>query len=604
MALFTSSEDKKTPKGSKKNLHTLLDEADKNIPANPGVYISENDKKAFEKLYTDSLKNQNFKQGQVVKGKIVGVKNDFVIVDINYKSEGIISKSEFRLLDDQEIEIGQEVDVYIDQIENDSGMIVLSKDKADINKAWKDIIKATEANQTIQGRVIAQVKGGLSVDIGVRAFLPGSQLDVRPVKNMKAYIGQTYDFKVIKVSQKRGNIVLSRRVVLEKERGNLPTSKDIQVGSVVKGLVKNITEYGAFIDLGETDGLLHITDISWSRLKHPSDILKLNQEVEVKVLKIDAEKNRVSLGMKQLDEEQWSKQAKDYPLGAITKGEVVSFAEYGAFVALDNGLEGLVHINEISWTKKVKNPAHILKQGQKVDVKVIELQPDLYRLNLSIKQAQDNPWDYLTDKYKVGDVLSGSVTSIIDFGIFVTVGKDIDGLVHVSDISWKDNVKPSERFNVGDEVQVKILDINPKDEKLSLGMKQLTDNPWSQVENKYPIGSSHKVEVVRMVDFGVFVRLEQDIEGLIHISELSKDRVNTPSDIVKVGDVVEAEIITIDVDSRKIGLSMRLVPTQHSSESGSQESNKGFMGNVFAKVLKASFDQKEGREKKDDEEKQ
>ena len=534
MSLF-KKETPKQEKGSEKTrdqVLSLLDEADKDIPANPGSSMEPQGDQDFAKLYKDSVKDQKFKTGQVVKGKVVEVRSDSVVVDINYKSEGVISKSEFRLLENQDIELGQEVDVYIDRIENEDGVVVLSKDKADINKAWKDIIKATEDNKTIQGRVIAQVKGGLSVDIGVRAFLPGSQLDLRPVKNMKAYVGQTYDFKVIKVSQKRGNIVLSRRVLLEKDRENMPKFADVQLGSVVKGIVKNITEYGVFVDLGEVDGLLHITDMSWTRLKHPSDLVKLNDEVEVKVLKIDSEKNRISLGMKQLNEKQWLEQVAVYPEGSVTKGKVVSFADYGAFVVLENGLEGLVHVNEISWVKKPKNPAHILKIGEEVDVKVVNLQKDSHRLNLSIKQTQENPWSSLTDKYKVGDVLSGRIASISDFGLFVTVEEGVDGLVHVSDISWKENVKLSDKYKVGDEVQVKVLDINPEDERFSLGIKQLKDNPWNFIEQTYPIGSSHKVKVVRIVDFGAFVELQDGVEGLIHISELSKKRVKSPRDVV------------------------------------------------------------------------
>ena len=591
MSVRMEEERKKSQSEERKTkILSILDEGDKDFPDNPGMFSSK-DSTEFEKLYNDVLKNQEFKVGDIVKGRVVDVRNDFVIVDINYKSEGVISKSEFRLLENQEIEVGQEVEVYIDRIENENGVVVLSKDKADINKAWNDIIKATENNEIVKGTVIAQVKGGLSVDIGVRAFLPGSQLDIHPVRNMKPYIGQTYDFKVIKVSQKRGNIVLSRRVILEQDRENLPKSGDIQENAIVKGIVKNIRDYGVFIDLGEVDGLLHITDMSWSRLNHPSDLMKLGEEVKVKVLKIDKEKNRISLGLKQLKEEEWGQQASQFSIGSVEKGKVVSFADYGAFVALRGGLEGLVHLNEMAWTKKIKNPSQVLEVGQEVEVKVIDIQKESHKLSLSIKQLQENPWSKLKDKYKMGQILKGSIASISDFGLFVTIEEGIDGLVHVSDLSWTENVTPAEKYKIGQEVEVKVLDINSEEEKFSLGIKQLERNPWDVIEEKYPIGSRHKVKVVRIVEFGAFVKLQDDIEGLIHISELSRDRVKHPSDVVKEGEEVVAEIITIDSNSKKIGFSIRLVESEgeFSSAAPGAKTSSGFMDNIFAKVLKKSI---------------
>ncbi|MCY4513190.1 MAG: 30S ribosomal protein S1 [Bdellovibrionales bacterium] len=576
----------------------VLNEGDRDFPVHTADQSSFSTEE-FEQLLQSSIQGKEFKAGSVVKGKVIDIKEDFVIVDINYKSEGIIPKSEFRLLKDQEVEIGQEVDVYIDRIENENGAVVLSKDKADISKAWKDIMQATENNETVRGTVIAQVKGGLSVDIGVRAFLPGSQLDIRPVRNIKSFIGQTYDFKVIKVSRKRGNIVLSRRVILAKEMESLPPADEIQKGAVVKGVVKNIMDYGAFIDLGSLDGLLHVTDMSWSRLGHPSEMLSLGQEVEVKVLKFDEEKKRISLGLKQLNEQQWADQASQYSVGSIAKGKVVRLVDYGAFIQLEGGLEGLLHINEISWTKKPKKPDQVLSVGQEVKVKIIDIQKESHKLSLSIKQTEESPWKTLTEKYSVGQVLTGPVASISDFGLFVTVEEGVDGLVHVSDLSWTESMRPAEKYKPGQVVKVKVLDINPTDEKFSLGIKQLEENPWNSVEEQYPIGSRHKVKVTSVLDFGAFVQLDNDIEGLIHISELSRKRIKSPGEVVKEGDEVTAEILTIDKEAKKINLSIRLV---ESEEAKTEEKPEGSL-NAFAKVLKSSLGKVDSQKSKKTEEK-
>lgn len=573
-----------------------MDEGDKNFPRNPGSFTVEEDKD-FDKLFENSLTNKEFKAGQIVKGKIVDIKGDFIIVDIGFKSEGVIPKSEFHLLKDKDIlSIGEEVEVYIDSIENENGTVSLSKDKADISKAWQDIIRTTENKETIRGTVVAQVKGGLSVDIGVKAFLPGSQIDVRPVKDIKALIGKTYDFKVIKVNQKRGNIVLSRRVLLEQERESLlPATESLTEGAVVKGIVKNITEYGAFIDLGDIDGLLHITDISWSRLKHPSEKLQVGQEVTVKILKFDREKNRISLGIKQLNDEAWIEEANRCAAEDFVMGKVVKLMDYGAFIVLKNGLEGLVHINEISWTKKIKNPARVLETGQEVRVKVIDIQKESHKLSFSIKQTEENPWEKLGNNYSVGDILELPVASISEFGIFLTTKEGIDGLVHASDISWTENTRFSSKYKVGEKIKVKVLDINPKEGKFSLGIKQLSENPWNTIEEKYPIGSRLEVEVTHIVDFGVFVKIQENIEGLIHISELSRKRVQNPRDIVKEGDKMTAEILSIDSESKKIGLSRRLVEIQEEQGKGAIENSKdpkkgkALMDNIFARALKGSL---------------
>ena len=586
----------------------VLDAWDKEVPPNPGQSVNEfRGDSEFEKIFNDSPQSQGFKIGDIVKGKITQIRNDFIIVDINYKSEGIIPKSEFRIFKNEkgeksEVQIGQEIEVCIEQIENDNGTVVLSKDKADIKKAWEDIIKATDNNETIQGTVIAQIKGGLSVDIGVRAFLPGSQLDVRPVKNLKPYIGQTYDFKVIKVNQKRGNIVLSRKVILEKEREHLgKESGAIKEGSVVKGAVRTITDYGAFIELSDGSfGLLHITDLSWSRVEKVSSVIQEGQTIDVKVLKVDNKKNRISLGLKQLDDSKWEEAVSEYQVGSVVKGRVSNIVDYGAFVVLKNGLEGLVYINEISWNKRVKNISEFLKAGDEVDVKVIEIQKENHKMSLSIKQAQDNPWNKIMEKYSVGQDIERPIVSISDFGLFVKVDDSIDGLVRASDVSWLDTGKPLNQYKENQMVKVKILDINSEEEKFSLGIKQLTPNPWDFIEETYSIGSQHTFEVTRLVDYGAFVKIYEKegdlLEGLIHISELSKKRINKPEDVVKVGDSIKVEVLNIDRDAKKVGLSARLAESdqpQGDKKEATQEGGGKFMENIFAKVLKKSLKEKE-----------
>jgi small subunit ribosomal protein S1 len=517
----------------------------------------------FKELFEGSLQNRDFKVGDVVTGRVIEVQSDYVLVDINYKSEGLIDLSEFRVVEGKtQISPGDEVEVYIEKIENENGMAVLSKEKADMLRVWNDISRAAESEELIEGTIISKVKGGLSVDIGVKAFLPGSQIDLRPVRNMDAYIGKSYKFKVIKFNKKRGNIVLSRRALLEEERENLrnQTIDTMKEGSQVKGIVKNITDYGAFIDLGGMDGLLHITDMSWGRVKHPSEILNVGDEIDVQVLKYDNERERVSLGLKQLQEDPWEAAKAQYPVDTRLHGKVVSLAEYGAFVELGDGIEGLIHVSEMSWTKRVKHPSQVVNVGDEVDVIVLEVDSANRRISLGMKQLMPNPWDELGGTYPPGTIIEGEVKSITDFGIFVGIEDGIDGLVHISDFSWTKRVQhPSEMFKKGDKVRAAVLGVDTENERFSLGIKQLEADPWSNIDQKYSIGSQHDVKVTKTADFGVFVELEADIEGLIHISELSTDRINKPEDFCNVGDTVKAEIITIDSDARKIGLSAKLV---------------------------------------------
>ncbi len=546
----------------KQKVLAFLDAEDSKIPANPGMN-NEARGSDFDQLFEASVKEQDFKVGDVVTGSVVEVQSDYVLVDINYKSEGLIDINEFRMVDGvRDVKPGDKVEVLIDRIENENGMIVLSKDKADMLRAWTDISKAAENEEVIEGTVVAKVKGGLSVDIGVKAFLPGSQIDLRPVRNMDVYIGKKYKFKVIKFNKKRGNIVLSRRALLEEERENLKTQTldAMKEGSIVTGVVKNITDYGAFIDLGGMDGLLHITDMSWGRVKHPSEILNVGDEIQVKVLKYDHEKERVSLGMKQLQTDPWESVKLQYPSGKKLSGKVVSVAEYGAFVELGEGIEGLIHVSEMSWTKRVKHANQIVNVGDNVDVVVLEVDSENRRISLGMKQLQTNPWVEMKESYPPGTIIEGEVKSVTDFGIFVGIEEGIDGLVHISDFSWTKRVNhPSEMFTKGTKIRVVVLGVDIENERFSLGIKQLESDPWSNIENKYAIGTQHEVKVTKTADFGAFVELESDIEGLIHISELTTEKINHPEDFVKVGGTLRAEVITIDKDARKIGLSSKLV---------------------------------------------
>jgi small subunit ribosomal protein S1 len=593
-----SSQKVKGRKGLDKILQAL-DAGDAEVPKNPSIFehmVSAKSDETFSKLFEASLDDKDINVGDLVKGKVVEVKEDYVLVDINYKSEGLIAINEFRFIEGQPaVEVGSEVEVVVDRIENENGMVVLSKDKADMLKAWNDISRAAENEEIIEGTVIAKVKGGLSVDIGVKAFLPGSQIDLRPVRNMDIFIGKRYKFKVIKFNKKRGNIVLSRRALLEEERESLrsQTLDAMKEGSLVKGIVKNITDYGAFIDLGGMDGLLHITDMSWGRIKHPSEVMNVGDELDLKVLKFDNTKERVSLGLKQLTDDPWTIAENNYRVGVRVKGKVVNLADYGAFVELGEGVEGLIHVSEMSWTKKVKHPSQLIKVDDEVEVQVLEVDKENRRISLGMKQLEPNPWLDFKNTYPPGTIIEGEVKSLTDFGMFVGIEDGIDGLVHVSDFSWTKRVNhPSEMYNKGDKVRAVVLGVDIENERFSLGLKQLESDPWSSVEDKYPVGSQHNVKIVKAADFGVFVELESDIEGLIHISELSTKRVDKTDDVVKVGESILAEIITIDKEARKIGLSAKLVKLREQKADvedyvkKTQASAKSSFGDQFGSLLK------------------
>ena len=551
----------------------------------------------FASLFEKATEESPVSVGNIVTGTIVEVQTDYVLVDINYKSEGLIPMSEFRRVEGEDsIKPGDPIEVYVDKIENDNGMVVLSKEKADMNRAWADISQATENEKHIEGTVIAKVKGGLSVDIGVKAFLPGSQIDLRPVRNVDIYIGKTLHFKVIKFNKKRGNIVLSRRAVLEEERESLrsQTKDQMKEGTQLKGLVKNVTDYGAFIDLGGIDGLLHITDMSWSRLKHPTEVINVGDEVDVVVLKYDTEKERVSLGLKQLTEDPWLTNMAKFPVGSQITGKVVSLTDYGAFIDVMEGVEGLIHVSEMSWTKHIKHPSQILTVGEETEVQVLALDQENRRISLGLKQLQPNPWNELQQAYPPGTIIEGEVRSITDFGVFVGIEEGIDGMVHISDFSWTKRINhPSERCKKGDQIRAVVLGVDTENERFSLGIKQLEKDPWSLVDEKFTIGTVHEVKVTKLADFGVFVELAKNVEGLVHISELSTKRVSAPDEFCKVGDMIKAEVISVDQDARKVGLSARLAHLREQNsdlseyqKEANKKPNNATLGDLFSDQLK------------------
>jgi small subunit ribosomal protein S1 len=515
----------------------------------------------FEKLLDSSAVKQ-FEEGELFNGKVVAISDDFVTVDIGYKQEGLVFAKEFKNYDGTlKVKLGDEIEVYLEKLESSLGNLVLSSDKAQILKAWDKISEACEKGEPVEGTVIAKVKGGLSVDIGVKAFLPGSQVDIRPTKNLDKFIGKTMEFKVIKFNKKRGNIVLSRRAILQEERGKLrdETLGQIQENMVVKGIVKNITDYGAFIDLGGVDGLLHITDMSWGRVKHPSNILNVGDEINVKILKYDTSKERVSLGLKQVQPNPWEEVTQKYIPGTKVSGEIVSIKDYGIFIELDDGIEGLIHVSEMSWNpQKQKQPGKSHNVGENVEAVVLEVDVENKRISLGLKQLQPNPWDNIEAKYPAGKEVEGTIRSIVDFGIFVDLGEELDALIHVSDLSWtKKNVNPNDDFKVGDKIKAKVVIVDRETSKFCLGIKQLEEDPWKRIEERMPVGNKVNGEVIRVTDFGAFVEVETGIEGLIHISELSEDRVEKAEDVVKVGDKVDAVVISIDKDAKKIALSLK-----------------------------------------------
>ncbi len=583
-------------------------EVDANSSAKNAAIQSSQPKEAdlsFTELYEQSL--DQLKYGDIAKGKVVQITPDVVMVDVGWKTEGFIPIKE--LQDAQgniNISVGDDIEVFIDKRDSD-GNLILSRDKAASLKVWDDIKNACENNIIMKGTVIEKVKGGLSVDIGVTAFLPGSQIDTRPIKDLDKFVGQKLDFNVLKYDRKRNNVVLSRRSIVstERESEKKDTLKNIDEGSIVEGVIKNITDYGIFIDLGGIDGLLHVTDISWGRIAKPAETFHKGEKINVKVMSFDREKERVSLGLKQLTDNPWEHISERYPVGALVEGKVVNLTDYGVFVELEPGVEGLVHISEMYWTREIKHPSKVLNVGEVVSVVVLEVNPDAKRVSLSLKQTSPNPWEKLSEKYPVGTVVKGSVRNITNFGVFIGIEEGIDGLVHVSDISWKHRVAhPSEFFKKGQEVEAVVLNIDIENEKFSLGIKQIEKNPWEDLPQKYAPGSVVKGKITNFTDFGIFVEIEEGIEGLVHISEISQKRVKTSSELYSVGDTVSAVVKSIDANLKKIRLSIKEteVPAPSQSQASSSVSNQYINNqeNVGSNLAQALAEVKIGTQQKDE----
>jgi small subunit ribosomal protein S1 len=514
----------------------------------------------FKTLYEESLKS--YQEGEVVRGKIVSLDKDFIMVDIGYKSEGRIPIEEFTGPDGEiKAQIGDWIDVVIEKREDeDDGDIRLSKERATKILVWDEISRIYREEGVIEGKVIGKVKGGLSVDIGIPAFLPGSQVDLQPIRDMDSLINQTYTFKILKYNKKRNNVVLSRRNILEKDREAQRNQilSTLEKGQILEGVVKNITDYGVFIDLGGIDGLLHVTDISWGRASHPAEICALGDKLRVVVLNFDRDRQRVSLGLKQLYPAPWAAVIEKYPLGSRVQGKIVNLTDYGAFVELETGVEGLIHVSEMSWTQKIRHPSKVVSVGDQVEAVVLSVDPDKKRISLGMKQIEPNPWDVIAEKYPVGTVIEGKIKNITDFGLFIGIDEGIDGLVHISDMSWIKRVKhPSELYKKGQEIQAKVLHIDKDQERFSLGIKQLEPDPWDDIPRKYAAGTVVSGVITNVTDFGIFVELEEGIEGLVHVSEVSKEKIKTPVGMFKIGELLTAKVININKKDRRIGLSIR-----------------------------------------------
>src|SRR5213594_275184 len=500
-----------------------------------------------------------FEEGEVVRGRVVHVGSSEVLVDVGYKSEGAIPIEEFHRHGTLP-KVGEEIEVYLEAKEDSEGLIVLSKDKADKIKVWDAITQAYEKSAPVEGRVVEVVKGGLAVDVGVKAFLPGSQVDLRPVKNLASMVGQTIRAKVIKLNRRRGNVVLSRRSVLEEEREEKKkhTLEVLSEGMVLTGTVKNITDYGAFIDLGGIDGLLHVTDMSWGRVGHPSEIFQIGDQVEVVVLHFDRETGRVSLGYKQKSSDPWAVVDERYPVGAKAQGRVVSLTNYGAFVELEPGVEGLVHVSEMSWTRRVRHPSKLVNVGDMVDVMVLDVNKATKRISLGMKQVEADPWATIEERYKPGERIEGKVRNLTDFGAFVELEPGVDGLLHISDMSWTRNIgHPYELLKKGQPIETQILNVDKDNKRISLGIKQIQPDPWESVTQRYPMGSRVTGKIVRLTDFGAFVELEPGVDGLLHVSQMSHRPIATPSEVVNVGDELTLLVIRVDPNERRIGLSLK-----------------------------------------------
>ncbi|HIC91075.1 MAG TPA: 30S ribosomal protein S1 [Syntrophaceae bacterium] len=554
-------------------------------------------------LYEESMRK--IQEGEVVKGRIVFIDKDFVMVDIGYKSEGQIPIHEFQDRDGNiTTRIGAMVDVLIERRDDEGGHVVLSRNKATQIKAWEEIVRVYNQDGTIEGKIISRVKGGLVVDIGIPAFLPGSQVALQPVRDFDSLIGKEFHFKILKYNRKNGNVIVSRRVILEKERAELKakTLASLEEGQIREGVVKNITDYGVFVDLGGVDGLLHITDMSWGRISHPKEMFSNGDRINVKILKFDPSEGMISLGLKQLVPDPWTQVQDKYPIGSHVQGKVVNLVNYGAFVELEPGVEGLIHVSEMSWTRKIRHPSQILSIGDRVEACVLNVIPESKRISLGLKQMEPNPWESISEKYPVGTIIRGRIKNITDFGIFIGIDEGIDGLVHVSDISWTKRFKhPSELYKKGQEVQAVVLNIDKENEKFSLGIKQLTPDPWKEAPKKYKVGKKITGTITHITDFGIFVELEEGIEGLIHVSEIGKDKGKIPVDRFKSGEEITAKVVNVIKRERKIGLSLRKLEEDEEKrllKEYSSRSNQRFVAHNLGELLKEGLEREELKDKK------
>ena len=543
----------------------------------------ENMPSSMEEVLKQEMKT-DFIQGSILKGRVIEKRDNGVLVDIQYKSEGFISSEEFKNWKD--INPGDIIDVYLEQIEDENHMPKLSVSKASFQRSWDKLCSEYKEGQIIKGLMKHRVKGGIIVDLfGIEAFLPGSQLDIAPVRNMDDFIGKEYDLKILKINIDRKNIVVSRRELLEADRADKRSTllKDMEKGSIRTGVVKNITDFGAFIDLGGLDGLLHITDMSWKRISHPSEMLEIGQKIEAVILDIDNVKERVSLGLKQKTENPWIKIDEKYPVGATIKGRVVNIMPYGAFVEISEGVEGLIHVSEMSWTKRVTKAGEILSVGEEVEAVVLDIQKDQKKISLGLRQTTQNPWEVLAQKYPAGSKIKGKVRNMTSYGAFVEIENDIDGMIHVSDMSWTRKINnPNELLKVGQEVEAVILDIDPAQQRISLGLKQLENDPWLDIDSLYKIGDLVKGKITKITAFGAFIELSNKIDGLIHISQISEEHVKRVKDILALGDEVEARVIKIDKEERRIGLSVKAAKENYSEEAlkAAGEEVTAALGNV------------------------
>ena len=523
----------------------------------------------FQQLIAASVKN--YREGSIVKGHILEKRPKEFLIDIGYKSEGVVSASEFD--NPEEIQVGDEVEVLLERLENDQGMVILSKQKASQRQNWSKIVKLFEAEGIIKGRVKSVVKGGLIVNVGVEAFLPASQVDINPPKDLTQFVGNTYDFKIVKINEDRKNVVLSRRELIEAERSERRQQflGTMSAGDKVEGTVKNITDFGAFLDLDGIDGLLHITDMSWARLTHPSEAVKPGDRLTVVVLEINKDKERISLGLKQLQSNPWDRIEERFPIGQKIKGKVTNLMPYGAFVQIEEGIEGLIHVSELSWTKRITRPSDVLTLGQDIEAVVLGVNKEDQKISLGVRQLEPNPWDEIEQRYVIGKQVRGQVRNMTAYGAFVELEEGIDGMVHVSDLSWTKKINhPSEVLKKGDEVDAIVIDIDKANQRISLGVKQLETDPWKEIEGKFKVGDVVKGTVSKIANFGAFVELPGDIDGLVHISQISEDRVEKVKDVLKVGQEVEARVIKIDKTERRLGLSIKA--TNYSEDALRKES--------------------------------